>query len=651
MAQVNFKGVDVNGLLPALDRRKPDKPFVVDGRNFVFDVDGPKSAFGGVFLTHHLIADPLYTDSFDVDGVRFIFSATGVFKLDATTLLYFPIHIFSTPITGDPHKWTTGFVNDKHFFCHPGVGVIYYDTTTELFSELTGATVPTDPQAVAAIHSRLVILGTEAIVWSAQDDGTDLATDLATGAGFQALSLIGGTAITCVAYTSEAGLGQHSGIMTFTTAGIMLSKYSGTVGTFQHSVMSLAHKLINSFCVVTLDTGEIVFGTETGLHKTRGQTPEKWALMFSEFLVGEFNTYDLAESANIRFTLIPEKQWFFISFTANDGNPYTHAYVLYLPTERLGYFTHWHYAIMAIDIASGPYKGQHWGHLDIDGRFLAWRGIAQMETEETGTSVYLYKPLVQYPVRYNSISGVYTLPSVMRFSTVTEIALDGQAMGYYDVYFVEFPDADHEVSTPTQVDDVPTLDEDWNLLGGEEDWGALAGEIDWNAIGHVTLPSYMSFEFSALQLTFTPTAPEYTGLDSLISVGLLRYEEQEYPDELGLVTNLSIGMPESGDIDATSEDWNVASGEEDWNSASGEEDWGEGVKDVISYGVTVVGTNDGYTEYMSTVPDLAKNYAATNFYTLMSTGIWHTVDIDASSTGQSFHLKSLELSGNVAGRL
>jgi hypothetical protein len=41
---------DFQGLTPALDARKSDKLFALDGRNYVFDAFGPRSAFGNRFL-------------------------------------------------------------------------------------------------------------------------------------------------------------------------------------------------------------------------------------------------------------------------------------------------------------------------------------------------------------------------------------------------------------------------------------------------------------------------------------------------------------------------------------------------------------------------------------------------------------------------
>jgi len=654
MPNQNLKGIDIGGLLPALDRRKSQKPFVVDGKNFVFDIDGPKSAFGGLFLSKQLISNPLHTESFDIEGVSYLFTSTGIMRLDSGTLMWVPVHIFASSIVGNPHKWTRGRVNTLEFFCHPEIGIIYYDTVNLIFNPLSVAGLPDNPVAIAAIRSRLYIAGELEVVWSAQDDGTDLVTDLATGAGFQALSILGGDTISCAIYGMETELSADFGVLVFTTNGILRSRFTGNVGTFSHSVMlrSTAEVLINSFCLIPLESGELVYVTKTGLYATKGSTPKKWSAIFSEYLIQEFKKYDLTRPSIIRLTWIPDEQWFCLSLAETISVPYNRMFVLYVPTERLGYMDKLHYSIVRITIESGPKAGSHWGHIDSDGRFLAWSGLANVEYIADSELSYLFKPLKQYPARYDAVLGAYVLPSVMRMGDVPESNLALHPFGYYTSAYVELPDI--VVNLLQFADDAgpPLFDEDYNFLPDSSvDYLVDSGDEDWNDDTTTVLRSVMAMSNPILQLTFTPVSSVFQTLDSKICIGLLRWEEQQFPDELGMVTNMSIGMPISGDLDAAEEDWNLLSGEEDWNLMTDDEDWGYNVTDHIDYNLTFISTLDGYTPFNTVIPDLVKQDAAANFYALMSTGIYHIAEISAVEPGQSFHLKSLEASGILAGRL
>ena len=64
---------NIEGLYPALDRKKLAKPYVVDGKNFIVDLDGPKSAFG-YKQPWHEFEDSHFMQSFPVGTDIFYFS-------------------------------------------------------------------------------------------------------------------------------------------------------------------------------------------------------------------------------------------------------------------------------------------------------------------------------------------------------------------------------------------------------------------------------------------------------------------------------------------------------------------------------------------------------------------------------------------------
>ena len=650
---INVKGPDLEGLLPAIDRRKVGKLHIVSGKNFVFDADGPKTPFGAEYATYDTITEPAYSDSFYVEDRQFIMTADAIMVLNDGVRQFIPIHIFGSNISSAPHRWTMAFVGGIYYFCHSGVGLISYTPSTELFAAVTSG-VPAGAHSICDVNGRLVILGTSAYSWSAQDDGTNLTASLTTGAGSQATSILGGDTLMCLPYSS----GSVKGVMVFTSRGIIRAEFKGNVGVFQHRVLTDRHKLINSFAAQELDTGEIVFVTKNGIMTTAGEIPTRWDDVFSEFLIKQFNeVYDTTLTGNVRLTFLESEQLIFVSFASGAATLYEFAYVVYLPMKRWGIFNKVHYSIFEMQLVGLGDAGRHWGYIDSDKHLLRWDGIPRIQTFPNGTSQYLFKPVAQYPVRYDVDNDVNVMPSVMHMGYLSEgLFVSGSQMGLYDIFFTEY-DQDSEVAIQDQPPDTVggAFGEDWNLESGSEDWNALADEfIDWLSTADNNMGSAMTMRHSANLSTGVLATRTYTGLDAQVQVGLLRYEGQEFNDEMGEITNLSVHTQETGTLNVTIEDWNtIAAGasDEDWNALSGNEDWGEGVVSSTDYDTLVIATKDGTVVFNSVTPTLAQDAGATRYFTCLIQGIFNIVDLQANTNGQSFHLKSLEAAGNVAGRL
>src|SRR3546814_8218426 len=66
MAEQAWQAKDYQGLTPALDARRPNQVFVLDGsRNLAFTAAGPKSAFGNRWLLPQPLGEPSH-----VQGIR-----------------------------------------------------------------------------------------------------------------------------------------------------------------------------------------------------------------------------------------------------------------------------------------------------------------------------------------------------------------------------------------------------------------------------------------------------------------------------------------------------------------------------------------------------------------------------------------------------
>ena len=180
---------NVKGLLPAIDPKKSNQPFCLDGENFYCDVNGPRSGFGRTSVTDDAFEDATYVQSIEVDGDEFVFTSSVALKYSVTARDFLPLYTY-TPITNQ-HAWTSAHVGTKYFFCHPDVGLLSYDLVTNVWNTYSGGSYPSNMYACTASAGRLIILALDVVAWSSIDDGTDVVPSTTTGAGFQLLAILG----------------------------------------------------------------------------------------------------------------------------------------------------------------------------------------------------------------------------------------------------------------------------------------------------------------------------------------------------------------------------------------------------------------------------------------------------------------------------
>jgi len=583
-SRLAIKVPDIEGLQQSLDSRKVNKPHVTAGRNYLHDADGPKSGFGGVYLTEEQFYDPAYHQTIEVESEVWHFCQRCIMRFNPYSLQYDILYVHANT-ANRPYRWTSALVNDKIFFAHPAVGLLYWDTDLKRVYKVTSVWLPASIVAVSSAYGRLVVLGKKRILWSAQDDGLDLAPSLQTGAGTQLLSIIGGEGVMLAPY--------QGGVLAFTTSRILRSELTADIVVFRHRPVRVGEertRLLNSFCVQVLDNDEVLFLDETGLYTTRGDTPKEWQPLFNVFLRKELKHVQKRNGYAARLQVDGNNKRVYLSLAYDSARPiYQRAYVLDVPTERFGIFNEPHYSIAYAGSRLNKHVGFHWGAVKSDRRFFLWdEDLEHRESSSVATDVNLFKP----PLRqYTYTSGdAIVFPDAMRIrSGIDEYALGlaGKNLGMYDV----------------------------------------TGEF--------------------------VVEPPQIGLDSYIKVGLLRWDESRYDDELSLITDLSVGNAETGDDTLEAIDMEeLADADVDMEAlAEVDVDMGESLFDVISYGVLVESSYDSKTTVNSSVGELKKATPLTNFYGVYTLGIYHRVTISADEVGEYFHIKNLELSGTPAGRL
>jgi len=624
------------------------EPHLVDGRNVVFDADGPKTGFGAEFLSDMIISDPDGFQSIQADnGDVWYFTTKGIFLFDSTTGRIVTLHRFATATT-TVHRWTCAVVGSIQYIGHPDQGVLYYDAATELFETHPSGQLPNGAFAVCLSNGRLVVLGSTSYSWSAQDDGTDLTTSLTTGAGNQATSLVGGTPLMAIEF--------QQGFLVFTSQGIIRALFTGDALVYEHRALTHSYKLLGSFAAVNHEDRKVVFATSTGIYETEGELPTPYDAVFNEFLIKEINkkTSETVASS-VRLEWDTDTKRFFISLGYTGLAPlYSISYVMYDSLKKLGVFSEGHYGIFPIRLDSTSSQQYFWGYVNQKGQLMRWSGLSRRETNFSNS---LASKFNQFPPEHvwKDSNGVFHFPQsqAMAAHSMRSLYARGTALSYVTFSWVTYEDTLENI--PSFPDSSIEEHIDWQFASTDEDWDALFGSEDWNDGSDITLGDAMVMkdDLRVESISFPPAI--FQGLNALIEIGLFRFKEQQYPDETSAITNMMVGHQQSDDIDSEFIDWNtIADGteDEDWNALSGTEDWGEGTTGIVDFDLTVIGTNDGHTPYLTVTPVLQDSgFPHGRFYALNDNGVSHRIRFEALTVGQSLHLQSLEVSGTLTGRI
>ena len=539
MPSINKKAADIQGLLPALDRRVVAEPYVIDGKNFVWDTKGPYAGFGSILPSNQKIDSNNPIQTFQIDNEYYHFSHDNIYKYDQENDAYNSVYAKATLDPDVVWPWTHAIVGRMHYLARRGVGLVQYNPFTETWAELTQDAVPflPDPTTIVGVdeaYGRLILLTTTDVIWSALDNGTDLEPNLNTRVGRQVISAhVRGQPLRVSTVAS--------GFLTYTTEGIMVSKFVQNESfLFFHDRLTSEIKAVGPYAVVKLNDEISVCVDRKGFYTSDGNTPEKFQPVFSEFLTRIIlhPTRDLHVSDHqIVYLHYDTGRQYLILGLGSNANPgvYRDGYILYLPLDKWGDFSIPFTGFGNMTLDSGSRIGDNFGFYDPEGRFHLIDENLPYQEVRAGDGTTIYEPL-----------------------------------------------------------------------------------------------------------------------DAYIHVGLFRWEEARYPDELSEIQELAVGMdnlPEG----ATEEDWNDSNNPaEDWNASDHDpEDWGFNIPGDFMYDLEIIGTNDGITKYTSKILTGELDVGATEFYNL-GTGqvaIYHSIRISAEKSVQSFHLKSLEMSGIMAGRL
>lgn len=640
---------EIQGLLPALEAKNVNKPFVIDGRNFIVDFEGPYSAFSSLLASYNPFSEPALVETFEVEGHTFIFSAIGIFEYDVTSQMYQPLYIFNSPVTSY-WPWSAEKIGTVWYFCRKDVGIVRFDPTFWAFSILVASELPADPRSICKSYGRLIVLGATRVAWSDLDNGDVFDSSLATGTGSQGTSAYAPGNPLVVKETAD-------GFIYFSDKAIGKGQIIEIETTFRHFNISREYKLINPFAIATTDDLTHVFVTKQGLVSTNGQVPKPWQELFSQHLIRNvFPSLDSLSLPTIKLYHDDDRDWFFISIASKDSpSLYGMAYALNLKRGEGGWgrFDKLHYSFGKFNLnPSDPSALFNLGYICKRGFIHKFVTLAYTEEEDYISDYYFYQSFSNFPATFEG--STWVPKSLMKMTSVNEAALINAVSGLYDFSTAApamEPTLPIDESSYAVVNNVES--EDWLVsLLPDEDWLVDVGDEDWMTGDFAAIfPCLIGMADTFTRQTVEAAPLIKSPINGYIDVGFFRLPIVESGDEMTLITELAIGMFNSNDFGGA-EDWlNAPTEDVDWMTATGIEDWGYGIPTEVGYKLTLIASNDGETTFSQQDPTMSTNAGAVQYYKPFLTGIFHKVRVAANEADEAFHLKFLELSGSKAGRL
>ena len=354
------------GLLLPLDARRVTEPFAFEGENFVPAIDGIKSEFGAsVVLAQTELQDGM-EDTAGATSINlpnhettYFCNRNGIFEIIAADFRLKPLFRLTRPAT-TIHKWTAAEVGDVIFFARRDVGLISFNQLTGLWQ--VHEDLYDDIFACCKIDGRLFLITATVAAWTSIDltpppevaeefkERDDIfksfITSVATGAGFQALSIIGvndrDDVITCLPY--------EQGVITYTRGGFLRSELVNTPLVFRHRpVYTRNESPLSDFAITQYTQQQHLWLSIRGFFVHDGrQPPQPWQPLTAEFIRGKIPITSPSLFRRARLHYAPVEGWVTVSLDEQENAPgnFDICYVYVVITDGWGVFnrphTGWH---------------------------------------------------------------------------------------------------------------------------------------------------------------------------------------------------------------------------------------------------------------------------------------------------------------------
>lgn len=608
---LNINARDLESYVPVFDSRRLQKPSVIEGMNFLFDVDGPRSAFASRFYNWFEWGTDTgkHIQSFFVEDQFFYCTDTGIWSIEPTSaapILQLPVIATISSSTWVP--WSFAHVGSLYYFAQPAQGLWQYNATTKVWKLVLGfaAGVP-DPlvKMICESYGRLVVLSDTTVFWSALDDGEDFTPSTTTGAGLQALAILSKTA-----YRVDP---VADGVIISTDQGWLKGEFVAAAYVFRWYVLSRDVAIFTpSMGTLITDVGFVALDTK-GFHLSSGGKPQLWQPEMGAFLAKTYVkqiTHNRNNGIFLRF--LPFTGMLIVSFAPNNPDSLLPA------TSSIAY---------VYLVESGKWGVFNWAH-------YSWVEVANIVN----------------PLHVNEIAA--PLAAYMDENLYLSVINDTVELNKE-----KLPPATEAVIEDYRFQFSPT--EEIQFRTGVSGGVSTGVVIYTNQTSNMVTDQDSGFEPSATEIG--PTGlydlgsgePEnnYQSVNSFMRVGPFRFLEQKTADETSMVTSLVVGSQQVKN-EATAEAWlseiadaafDVKTGIENFRTAP--------VAD--SYDLALVPSDDGIAaqwQGFETANLVAALGSSKQFSSNGISAIYHHLYFSAVQLDQKFSVKTLDIGGVLTGR-
>ena len=257
--------------------KQQDQLAVVDGANFAWRARGPFSAYANTPASNFSAA-PLQPQPFikRIANRVYVFTATGVLRLEPdgawAAVFAYALETYDIAVHADTYKWSYAYVGTRHWFCHPQVGLVWFDEFADVWGQYWDECWARPAFSITQAENRLVILLRDVVIWSAFDRGDQFPHQWEAGSGAQSLALI--------RYGRPLGVfAYNDGWLTFTTMGAMVSRPTtdivrhpdgeGLVAgalVFNHQELTFENLPIGPAAICSVDDRQVVWLARSGFY-------------------------------------------------------------------------------------------------------------------------------------------------------------------------------------------------------------------------------------------------------------------------------------------------------------------------------------------------------------------------------------------------
>lgn len=617
---------------PDISARRFEKPSIVTGRNFKDEPDGPMSAWGSNIINFNFWGDTERQKVVELRITNDILYGTnsGVWRINKTSGVAEPILLVT--VTRPFWPWTIAYVGGLYYIAQYDIGLWQFDPDNNTLAHV--ATLSSDVvRYVAESNGRLIYLSDTDIWVSSLDDGTDFTPSLTTAAGAQPLSLVGGIGYSIVSILD--------GFLVYTSNGILRASYTQAAYVFAYKPLKTHVRVWSPNATIYIPKVGSLSLDSSGFSITKETTytdpgnSDAWEILMGDYVKKNILAFmDNTLDGTMQLYWSEAEQKLFVSFSSNDrqGLMIT-TFVWSAVVKKWMPMDHQHTGVF--ETYSAINNIYTCGYMATDGYMRAFNNADY--SDDLPAYPYTIADLIYRTEMEEPILAEISTPggSIFHLGT-TDINISEAnpnayknfvpVAGLFTINSEPFSNTNNDNSDDPDMVIGPVI------VGGTYINMDISGGVELFAIGY-SLPSI--------------------GLDSEISIGPYRFNDQIQPDESSALSTVLLELTATSTFTIT-EDWNILVGNEDWNALNGNEDWGAGTVVPNMFDLILRSSSDGINEPFQGDEDLVvfnDNGSLLDYRPYGTSGLYHGLRLVCSQPGQSYALKVIGLSGQLTGRV